>query len=44
MTTKNPKVLWARKQLALELKGIKSASDRTQIFKDVWKKAAKKFD
>lgn len=39
----NPKVIWARKQLASELKGVKSSTERKQIFKDVWKQAAKKF-
>jgi hypothetical protein len=37
------KVLWARKQFSSRLKGVKSKTERTRIFKKVWAEAKKKF-
>lgn len=39
----NEKVTWARKELGSRLKGISSKTERTKIFKEVWKDAKKKF-
>ena len=37
------KVEWARKRLSKELKGTKSKSEKTAVFKRVWKEAHAKF-
>lgn len=43
MTTTNPKVLWARKELSSRLKGISDNTTRKGVFKKVWADAKKKF-
>jgi hypothetical protein len=40
----NPKVIWARHELSKRLKGKKTKSEKTKVFKQVWAEAARKYD